>query len=70
MTNPFDGVRGGGGGAGSNAGGGTPVKRFTRAFAWAATANDAPAEYVDVDDLASLELVARFARFVRAVPRA
>ena len=46
------------------------MKTFTRAFAWAATANDAPAEYVDVDDLASLELVARFARFVRAVPRA
>ena len=69
MTNPFDSVRGGGAGGGSNAGG-TPVKRFTRAFAWAATAADAPAEYVDVDDLASLELVARFARFVRAVPRA
>ena len=68
MTNPFDSVRGGGGGGSS--GGGTPVKRFTRAFAWAATAADAPAEYVDVDDLASLELVARFARFVRAVPRA
>ena len=67
-TNPFDRVRGGGG-EGSR-GGGSPVKRFTRAFAWAATAADAPAEYVDVDDLASLELVARFARFVRAVPRA
>jgi hypothetical protein len=44
------------------------VARFVRAFDWAKSTNAAPVEYVDRDDLASLELVVGALRFIRAVP--
>ena len=48
--------------------GASPVARFVRAFDWAKSTNAAPVEYVDRDDLASLELVVGALRFIRAVP--
>ena len=46
----------------------SPVARFVRAFDWAKSTDAAPVEYVDRDDLASLELVVGALRFIRAVP--
>ena len=48
--------------------GASPVARFVRAFDWAKSTDAAPVEYVDRDDLASLELVVGALRFIRAVP--
>jgi hypothetical protein len=68
---------GGGGGAGGGAGGGDSggiggsggaVRAFVKAFDWARSADQSPAEYADLQDLASLQLVVRILRALKAVP--
>ena len=44
------------------------VDAFAEAFRWAESESDAPAEYANAEDLASLELVVRLLRFLKALP--
>ena len=44
------------------------AEKFAKAFEWAAAPNRIPAEYANREDLASLELVVRLLRFLKAVP--
>ena len=41
---------------------------FLSAFDWAKSASASPAAYVDPNDMASLELVVRILRFIKALP--
>jgi hypothetical protein len=44
------------------------ARKFAEAFEWAATSDETPKEFVDTNDLKSLELVVRVLRFLKAVP--